>query len=164
MSILQIRKYGDLALRSKAKPVEKVTPEVRKLIKDMFETMRHAPGIGLAAPQVGVLRRIIVVDVEEAELEYPPIALINPEITDKAGEEIGDEGCLSLPNIRVEVKRPSQISVRGITHKGKEIEFEADGLFARAIQHEVDHLNGILIIDYLEDEARHEAEKQLLSF
>lgn len=164
MSILQIRKYGDLILRSKAKPVEKVTPEVRKLIKDMFETMRHAPGIGLAAPQVGVLRRIIVVDVEEAEAEYPPIALINPEITDKAGEEIGDEGCLSLPNIRVEVKRPSQISVRGITHKGKEIEFEADGLFARAIQHEVDHLNGILIIDYLEDEARHEAEKQLLSF
>ncbi|MCD5390531.1 peptide deformylase [candidate division NPL-UPA2 bacterium] len=141
---MEIRKYGDPVLREKARAVAEVTDEVRELIKDMAGTMYENKGIGLAAPQVGVKSRVIVVDGGQGLL-----ALINPEIlsSPEAGEELAEEGCLSLPEITVEVKRARKIRVKGLSEKGKNIETEAEGLLARAIQHEVDHLNGILMID-----------------
>lgn len=129
-------------LREKARAVAEVTDEVRNLIKGMAGTMYENKGIGLAAPQVGVKSRVIVVDGGQGLL-----ALINPQILSSLDEELAEEGCLSLPEITIEVKRAKKIRVKGLSEEGKNIEIEAEGLLARAIQHEVDHLNGILMID-----------------
>jgi len=142
MSILKIRKYGDPVLRQKCEPVKEVTGEIKKLIDDMLETMHKNEGIGLAAPQVGVEKRIIIIDVGNG-----PLALVNPKITKKKGRDVLEEGCLSLPGIFVPVKRATKIIVEGLDKNGKKVIIEATYLAARAIQHEIDHLNGILIID-----------------
>lgn len=141
MSGLAIRIYGDPILRQKATPVKEIDRRVRRLVKYMEEAMDKANGIGLAAPQVGVSERIIIVKLKS------PIVLINPVITYMEGEEISEEGCLSVPNVVGDVSRATRVIVRGLDLTGKEIELEARNLSARAFQHEIDHLDGILFID-----------------
>lgn len=147
MEKLDIVLYPEAGLREVCTPVPEMNDEVDKLIDDMFYTMYDAPGIGLAAPQIAVQERIIVVDVSETKDQ--PIALINPEIIRSAGQISWEEGCLSIPGIYATVKRPSDIIVRGMNRDGKIIELEADELLAVCIQHEIDHLNGTLFIDHL---------------
>ena len=142
MAIHPILRVGDPILRQRAKEVDKITRGVKKLIKDMFETMYDAPGIGLAAPQIGVSQRVIVIDIDD-----DPIALINPVIVQKKGKQIGEEGCLSVPGERYDVERYDFVRVRGFDINGYEIEVEGDDLLARALQHEIDHLDGVLFID-----------------
>lgn len=142
MAIRIIRKDEDPILRKKAKKVEKINERVKTLIKDMRETMYDADGVGLAATQVGVLKRIILVDVGEGLLE-----MINPEILESCGEEVDEEGCLSLPGVNGVVPRPEAVTVKGLNPEGQEIIIEAKNLFARAICHEIDHLNGVLFTD-----------------
>jgi peptide deformylase len=145
VSILDIRVLGDPVLRKPTKPVAEITDELRKLIADMFETMYAAEGIGLAAPQVGRTERITVVDVEGKKY-----ALVNPEILEKSGPDAKDEeGCLSIPEIYGDVERPSEVTVRALDENGNEYELTASELLGRCIQHEVDHLDGKLFIDYL---------------
>jgi peptide deformylase len=139
---MKIRTYGDPVLRKKAQIVTEITDELKKLIKDMFEVMRESNGIGLAATQVGVEQRVIVTDAGEE-----PLVIINPEIIDRKGEEIAEEGCLSFPGIRTNIKRAKDITAKGLGESGKEIVLKTTGILARVIQHEVDHLDGILIID-----------------
>lgn len=143
MAVLEIKVYGAPILREKSKPVEKITPEIINLVKDMVETMYTASGVGLSAPQVGVSKRIIVVDSEDREI----IVLINPEIIHQEREVIGEEGCLSLPELYAEVKRYAKIEVEGLDLNGEKVVLTAEDLIARAIQHEIDHLDGILFID-----------------
>ena len=143
MAILEIKEYGDPVLREKALPVEEVTPEILNLIKDMAETMYTASGVGLAASQVGVPKRIILVDGEEDGL----IVLINPMIIKSEGEVVAEEGCLSVPDIYSQVKRSSKITVKALNQNGDPIEITKEDLIARALQHEIDHLDGILFID-----------------
>lgn len=147
MAILPISKEGDPVLRLKAKPVERVTKRIRKLIRDMAQTMYDAPGVGLAAPQVGCSERIIVIDIGEGL-----IALINPEITEIHGSERDVEGCLSVPGVSGYVTRAAKVSVKGLDEDGKPVKHDGSGLLARAFQHEIDHLNGVLFIDYLKGE------------
>jgi len=147
MEKLDIVLYPEAGLREVCTPVPEMNDDVDKLIEDMFYTMYDAPGIGLAAPQIAVQERIIVVDVSETKDQ--PIALINPEIIRSAGQISWEEGCLSLPGIYATVKRPSDIIVRGMNRDGNIIELEADELLAVCIQHEIDHLNGTLFIDHL---------------
>ena len=143
MALRQIRHYKkDDVLRKKSKKVEKIDERVQLLISDMIDTMYHADGVGLAAPQVGILKRIVVIDVGEGV-----IALINPEIVSQSGEEIDYEGCLSIPGVRAQVKRPANVVVKALDREGKEIEINGSGLLARALCHEIDHLDGILFID-----------------
>lgn len=139
----RLRIYPDIVLREHASPVDTVGGSVRKLINGMAGIMYAHEGIGLAAPQVGILKRVIIADVG-----HGLIPLINPEIIDRYGMDILDEGCLSLPETRVHILRNVTIFVRGLDKKGKETELELSGLIARVIQHEIDHLNGVLIIDY----------------
>lgn len=147
MDKLDIVLYPDEGLREVCKPVPEMTDELDKLIDEMFYTMYDAPGIGLAAPQVAVQQRLIVVDISETKDE--PIALLNPEVIKTAGKITWEEGCLSIPGIYAKVDRPSDILVRGMDRDGKTIEFEANELLAVCIQHEIDHLNGKLFIDHL---------------
>ncbi|MCE5313220.1 MAG: peptide deformylase [Nitrospiraceae bacterium] len=147
MSVLEIKKYPDDVLKKKALPVEKIDKSLQKLIDDMIETMYDAPGIGLAAPQVGVSLRLIVVDVNLDDEDSEPVVLINPEITDTDGLIESEEGCLSVPECQITVKRAEKVTVKGLDRDGREVSIEADGLFARALQHEIDHLNGVLILD-----------------
>ncbi|MDG6774484.1 peptide deformylase [Thiomicrorhabdus sp. ZW0627] len=147
MEKLDIVLYPEQGLREICTPVPEMTDELDKLIDDMFYTMYDAPGIGLAAPQVAVQERVIVVDVSEKNDQ--PIALINPEIVKSAGQITWEEGCLSLPGVYAKVDRPSDILVRGMDRDGKMIEFEANDLLAVCIQHEIDHLNGKLFVDHL---------------
>jgi peptide deformylase len=145
---LEVRILGDPVLREKAAPVAEISEFTRQLIRDMFETMYAEEGVGLAAPQVGVSERIIVIDPQEDEL--PAFALINPEILEISKEtEKGEEGCLSIPGLRDIVERPYRVLVRGLTPEGEERNLELLGLPARIIQHEVDHLDGILFFDRL---------------
>ncbi|HEX3533639.1 MAG TPA: peptide deformylase [Gemmatimonadaceae bacterium] len=145
MSILDIRVLGDPVLRKPTRPVTEVTDELRKLIADMFETMYAAEGIGLAAPQVGRTERLAVVDVEGAKY-----ALINPEIVSKSGpSEKAEEGCLSIPDIYGDVERPSEVIIRALDENGEPYEASGSGLLGRCFQHEIDHLDGKLFIDYL---------------
>jgi len=144
MAILGIRVLGDPILREPTIPVSTITDELRQLIADMFETMYAAEGIGLAAPQIGRRERIAVVDVDEQ-----PMVFINPEIIMKEGRAKDGEGCLSIPEISGDVERAARIVVRALDQHGKPFELEADELLARCIQHEVDHLDGKLFIDYL---------------
>ena len=150
MSILPIIKLPDPVLRQVSKPVERVDDEVRRLIADMFETMYDAPGVGLAAIQVAVARRLLVIDVAGKDDPPEPIAMINPEIVSRGMElRMHEEGCLSIPDTHVEIERPATIQVRFLDENGKTKELAAEGLLATAIQHEVDHLDGRLIIDFL---------------
>ena len=143
MAILEIKEYGEPVLREKALPVKEITPEILNLIKDMAETMYTASGVGLAALQVGVPKRIILVDGEEDGL----IVLINPVIIKSEGEVVAEEGCLSVPDIYSQVKRSSKVTIKALNENGDPIEITEEGLIARALQHEIDHLDGILFID-----------------
>tara|TARA_B100000886_G_scaffold153897_1_gene104752 strand:- start:8753 stop:9277 length:525 start_codon:yes stop_codon:yes gene_type:complete len=140
----------DPLLRKKSESLEKVDDELRKLLDDMLETMYSAPGIGLAAVQVGILKRLIVIDVSKEKDKKSPLFLINPEIVTKSKTtSIYEEGCLSLPGHFAEIERPAECHVKYIDYNGKKKEFKASGLLSTCIQHEVDHLNGVLFIDYL---------------
>ena len=143
MAKLKIVKVGDDVLRKKCRPVEEITPKIIRLLDDMAETMREANGVGLAAPQVGILRRIVVIEVEEGNL----IELINPKIIAYAGEQDGTEGCLSVPGKWGMVKRPMHVTVRAANRHGEEFELTGSELLARAICHELDHLDGKLYLD-----------------
>jgi len=159
MSILEILHYPDPRLRNVAVPVTNVDDKVRRLVRDMFETMYAAPGIGLAATQVNVHQRIIVADVSESHSQ--PVCLINPVITDLAGSELMEEGCLSVPGVYENVERADWIRVQGMDETGKAIDMEADGLLAVCIQHEIDHLDGKLFVDYLSQLKRSRIRKKL---
>jgi peptide deformylase len=147
MAIRIIVKDPDPVLREKAKPVTKFNANLHKLLDDMAETMYDANGVGLAAPQIGILKRVIVIDTGD---EHGLIEMVNPEIIDKSGEQFGPEGCLSIPGINGEVRRAMWVKVRGQDRHGNEYTMEGEGLLARAFQHEVDHLNGILFTDLAE--------------
>lgn len=144
MALREIRKIGDEILRKKSKNVDKIDDRVKVLIEDMIETMHHASGVGLAAPQVGVLKRVIVVDIGD---EKGIIKIVNPEIVDSNGMQVTSEGCLSIPGVNGEVKRPQWIIVKGMDENGEELQYEGSDLFAKAISHEIDHLDGILFVD-----------------
>ena len=146
MAVLEIITYPDPILLREAQTVPRVTRRVRRLARDMLETMYAASGTGLAAPQVGIQQRVIVVDVGDN-----PITLLNPEVTAAEGEQIGLEGCLSLPDLVGEVRRAEWVAVSGLNRRGRPITVEGEGLLARALQHEVDHLNGILFTARIED-------------
>lgn len=147
MGILNIVKYGDQVLENEAEEVKNIDGQVLKLLDDMKETLYAAPGIGLAAPQVGHSRRIILVDLTIGEKPEQLLKLINPEIVHQEGSAVEEEGCLSLPDINIHITRPEKIVLRALNIEGKEVELEATGLLARVLFHEIDHINGILIID-----------------
>lgn len=149
MSLRSIVMMGDPVLRTPAEPVDDFDDELRKLVADMFETMYHAEGIGLAAPQIGISRRILVVDVRDEEREERGrYALINPEIVAESREtDKAPEGCLSIPGLEEVVERPWAVEVRGFDPEGRPVAIEADDLLARALQHEIDHLDGVLFVD-----------------
>ena len=159
MANLTILHFPDERLRTVAKPVEKVNDDLRAFIDDMFETMYDAPGIGLAATQVNFHQRLIVIDVSEEKNE--PLVLINPEILEKEGEEEMDEGCLSVPGIYEKVQRADRIKVRALDRNGEPFELETGGLLAVCIQHEIDHLDGKLFVDYLSTLKRQRIRKKL---
>ena len=159
MAILNILHYPDPRLRIKALPVEIVDDEIRGLAADMFETMYTAPGIGLAAPQVNVHKRMLVIDVSETKDH--PLCFINPEILSKAGTAQREEGCLSVPGVFDVVERAEWIQVRALNLEGETFELEADGLLAVCIQHEMDHLKGRLFVDYLSSIKRQRIRKKL---
>ncbi|WP_160690316.1 peptide deformylase [Clostridium sp. C2-6-12] len=142
MALRNIRKFGDDVLRKRCREVEGIDDRLLTLIEDMKETMYDADGVGLAAPQVGILKRLFVVDIGEG-----PLVFINPEIIETSGSQIDEEGCLSLPGETEEVMRPNYVRARALNEKGEEFEIEAEELLARAILHEYDHLNGTLFID-----------------
>ncbi|AIF51938.1 peptide deformylase [Pelosinus sp. UFO1] len=142
MAIMEVRKAGDKVLKTKAEPVLHVDKRIRKLLDDMAQTMYSADGVGLAAPQVGVSLRVIVIDVNEELIE-----LINPVITKSEGCELGNEGCLSIPGVFGEVERFAEVTVTGLNRFGKNISITGTGLLSRALQHEIDHLDGILFIE-----------------
>ena len=147
MAIRNIRVDGDEVLRKVCKPIEKMTPRLQTLIDDMFDTMYEANGVGLAAPQVGILKRIVVIDICDGE----SYCLINPEIISSDGEQEGDEGCLSLPGLVGKVVRPNHVVCKALDRDMNEITVEGEGLLARAICHELDHLDGVLYKDLVVD-------------
>jgi len=149
MAILKIELYGAPVLREKAKPVEKITPEIQKLLDDMAETMRHAGGAGLAANQVGVPVRVLVVDVGAHEGKEELVHLINPEYVVQDGEMVQEEGCLSIPKIYERVKRPAHVAVKALDREGRPFELEGEEFLAKALSHEIDHLDGVLFLDRL---------------
>jgi peptide deformylase len=148
--VRKILKYGEPVLEQAAEDVTEFdTPELRELIADMWETMYAAKGVGLAAPQIGLSKRISVIDTSVGEDETKKIVIINPEITSSEGKQTGEEGCLSIPGFREPVTRANNVTVRAQNEKGETIELCGDELLARAFQHEIDHLNGILFINHL---------------
>jgi len=147
--ILDVVKYGDPILTKRAAEVTEFDEKLSKLVDDMFETMYGAPGVGLAAPQVGVLKRLFVMDCSSGKDKAQKVVLINPEIRTEEGEQIGDEGCLSFPGIFVEVKRPQRVVVTARDLDGSEITLDVMDLQARCVSHETDHLDGELFISYL---------------
>ena len=149
MAIRNIRLEGDPILRKKSRRVERIDDRIITLLDDMAETMKHAQGVGLAAPQVGVLRALITVDAEDGLIE-----LINPQLLEAKGKEVKVEGCLSIPDKSGEVERPAWVKVKGLNREGEEVEIAAEGLTARALCHEMDHLEGILFIDRVIEESR----------
>lgn len=159
MAILDVLHFPDPRLRTVAKPVEQVDDALRLLIDDMFETMYRAPGIGLAATQVDVHRRLIVIDISETKNQ--PLVLINPELIEKDGIEEMDEGCLSVPGVYETVQRAEHIKVKALDRQGEAFELSADGLLAVCIQHEIDHLDGKLFVDYLSQLKRTRIRKKL---
>ncbi|MDX9739668.1 MAG: peptide deformylase [Gammaproteobacteria bacterium] len=159
MALLNILHYPDPRLRNRAEPVERVDDEIRRLADDMLETMYDAPGIGLAAIQVGVSKRLIVLDITEDRQD--PLCLINPVVLESSGTEKLDEGCLSVPGVFEPVERAARIRYRALNRDGEEIEEEAEGLLAVCIQHEIDHLDGKLFVDYLTELKRQRIRKKL---
>ncbi len=159
MALLSILEYPDPRLRKKALPVARVDGAVVALVDDMLETMYAAPGIGLAANQVNVQKRVIVIDISEEK--NAPLCLVNPVILETSGTEEMDEGCLSVPGVFEKVTRAEKVKVKALGHDGAEFEMEADGLLAVCIQHEIDHLEGKLFVDYLSTLKRHRARKKL---
>ena len=150
MSLRNIVIEPDPILRKKSENLEKVDDELKKLLDEMLETMYAAPGIGLAAVQIGILKRLIVIDISKENEKKNPLFLINPEIISKSDKtSTYEEGCLSLPGHFAEVERPAECQIKFVDYDGKERELKANGLLATCIQHEVDHLNGVLFIDYL---------------
>ncbi len=145
MALREIRKIGDDILRKKSRTVEKIDDRIEQLLNDMSDTMYKSEGVGLAAPQVGILKRIIVVDVGDNLIK-----LINPEIIESEGSQIDDEGCLSVPNQRGKVDRPQSVTVKGMNEKGEEVLVKGEDFLARALCHEIDHLSGILFVDKME--------------
>ena len=145
MALRTIRVEGDEVLTKVSRPVDKMTPRIHDLITDMLDTMYDAMGVGLAAPQVGILKRIVVIDIGEG-----PIVLINPEIIEKSGEQTGDEGCLSVPGMAGQVTRPNYVKVKAQDEDMNEVEYEGEGLLARAFCHELDHLDGHLYVEKVE--------------
>ena len=157
MGMNAIRVIGDPVLRVKATEITEITENLARLTQDMLSTMYSAPGIGLAAPQVGVQKRLFVYDWGSG-----PGALINPEIKDADGEWVFEEGCLSIPGLSWELLRPKQVHIVGVDLEGKEVSFEADELESRLFQHEMDHLDGVLLVDHLDEDQRREANKTLM--
>lgn len=147
MALRTIRVEGDEVLTKVSRPVDKMTPRIHDLITDMLDTMYDAMGVGLAAPQVGILKRIVVIDIGEG-----PIVLINPEIIEKSGEQTGDEGCLSVPGMAGQVTRPNYVKVKAQDEDMNEVEYEGEGLLARAFCHELDHLDGHMYTEKVEGE------------
>ncbi len=159
MSILTILQFPDPKLRQKAAPVMSVDNSIRTLVDDMFETMYSAPGIGLAAVQVDILKRVIVIDISEDKSQ--PECFINPDIVERSGDEQMDEGCLSVPGIYEPVSRAKEITVRYLDRDGNAQELTVDGLLAVCIQHEMDHLDGKLFVDYLSEMKRNRIRKKM---
>lgn len=164
MAIRIIVKEPDEVLHKKAKEVTKITPNVQKLLDDMADTMYDAEGVGLAAPQVGILKRLIVIDAGD---EHGLIKMINPEIMESEGEQFGPEGCLSIPGWNGDVRRAEKVTVKGLDREGKELIITGTGLLARAFQHEIDHLNGVLfteiadrVYEYVPEQPRKELENR----
>jgi len=152
MAVREIKTYPDPVLRNKTARVETIDDTIQRLIEDLVETMHAAPGVGLAANQVGVPLQVAVIDLstrEEQENRHPLLVLINPVILSTQGSVIAEEGCLSLPEYTEKIKRAARVTVRAQDRRGKPFEIEADGLMAKALQHEIDHLNGLLLIDRL---------------
>lgn len=147
MALRTIRTEGDSVLTKKCRPVEEMTPRLKELVEDMLDTMYENNGVGLAAPQVGILKRIVVIDVGDG-----PLVLINPEILETSGEQTGDEGCLSVPGMSGQVTRPNYVKVKALTEDMEEVEYEGEELLARAFCHEIDHLDGKLYTDLVEGE------------
>jgi len=161
MAILSIFKYPDPILRKKAGPVTEFGPELEELVSNMAETMYNAPGVGLAAPQIGLSKQVIVYDVSPEEERGTPTALINPKITEAEGEEIGEEGCLSVREFCAQVKRAARIVIEAQDIEGNPLTIEVEDWPARVIQHEIDHLNGVLFIDHLSSLKRSLYKKKL---
>jgi peptide deformylase len=159
MAVLTILEFPDERLRKKAAPVETVDEPLKRLIDDMLETMYAAPGVGLAATQVNVQKRVIVIDISEEK--NAPLCLINPELRDKQGSEEMDEGCLSVPGVFEKVGRAQKIKVSALDRDGNPFELEAEGLLAVCVQHEIDHLDGKLFVDYLSPLKRQWVRKKL---
>ena len=145
MAIRNIRELGDEILRKNCREVKEVTPRIRELIQDMYDTMYEAQGVGLAAPQVGMLKRIVVIDVDGT-----PYTMINPQILEKSGEQTGSEGCLSVPGKAGIVTRPNYVKAEAWNEEMERYEVEAEGLLARAVCHELDHLDGVMYVDLVE--------------
>jgi peptide deformylase len=168
VAIRPIRIYGDPVLREKAEPIEDIDDGVREIARDMLETLADVDGVGLAAPQVGVPRRIIVVHPpapERDEVREEPRVLLNPEILEKgSGSVAAEEGCLSLPGLYETVKRPDRVRVRARALSGEDVEIAADGMAARILQHEIDHLEGVLFIDRIGPMRRALLRKKLHAF
>jgi len=156
MAIFPIRTYGDPVLRTKAANVDVVDDAIRRLVDDMIETMYDAPGVGLAAPQIGISKRVVVFDAGEG-----PKTLINPELLETSGEWTFDEGCLSVPGRFWSIKRAAFARARGLNERGKEVEYAGDELLGRVLQHEIDHLNGMLLIERLDRRSRKQVLKEL---
>lgn len=174
--VLKVVKYGHPALRQKGARIEKITPEIQQLIIDMLETMNENNGVGLAAQQIGRALQLTVIDVREAKnrpswlevkgkpvdvSEYMPLVLMNPELKPVGDPVAGGEGCLSFPEIYAEITRPESVDVIAMNERGEEVEFRCGGLLARAVQHETDHLNGILFIDRMEKKTKEELRPEL---
>ena len=155
MAIRVIVKVPDPILREKSKPVSKITPNIHKLLDDMAETMYEAQGVGLAAPQIGILKRVIVLDPGDGT---GLIEMINPEILERSGKVLGPEGCLSIPGLQGDVYRAQKIKVKGLDRRGNEVVMEAEDYLARIFQHEIDHLNGVLFTDIAESVYEREPE------
>ena len=158
MAVLKVRKYGDPVLRKRATPVTTITPEIRRVVDDMIETMYDEVGIGLAAPQVGISLRLMVVGNEKTTGAR---AIVNPVITDKAGEITAEEGCLSLPGIFAQVTRAESVTLEGQDLEGRPVSIKARGLTARVFQHEMDHLDGVLFIDHLDPMTRDRIKRKI---
>ncbi len=159
MPVLEVLTFPDERLRTKAKTVETVDESIKSLVKDMFETMKDEKGIGLAATQVNVHKRVVVMDVSEEQDN--PYVFINPTIVEKSGSTVSEEGCLSVPNNYAKVDRAEHVKVQALNENGESFELEADGLLAICIQHELDHLEGKLFVDYLSPLKRNRIKKKL---
>ena len=147
--VREIVKFGSKILRRTCDPVDRVDPEVRALLQDLFDTLEEADGVGLAAPQIGVARRVLIIDISSQKPNHPPVGLINPRITRSSGTTIDEEGCLSIPELYGDVCRCTAIEVETTDVEGETYRFEAEGFYARVLQHEIDHLDGKLFIDYI---------------